>query len=233
MSFPKVVIEITPDTLPGAEVTTQHYRDVTPTKRRLVSLETLLNSFAGTSKTTSMPWVDLLGLEPRVAIRQQTAEKLDLISAMPTHVRTIKASLREDHVPKEVVVKFPPLVWVAGWRKGALSGAHLFTAPALPISLSDPQLLSPFPWGNIREDGDICWGVNDIATVQRSITNLDALNQWFFHSTTFNDHIVREHGGGFTTFVKWKGGEATALPFTYLGKQVTLATAAKWLDTLL
>jgi len=103
---------------------------------------------------------------------------------VPTKVRT--AEFRLDGGPRAMTVPFPEILFVFTVSEGRILDSRLF-ACVPPIGRSYDRLYR-FPFGNVYEEGNICWGGNILPQINEPIV-LDGVVSRFFTSG-FSGHLV-------------------------------------------
>ncbi len=106
---------------------------------------------------------------------------------VPAKVRTADFTLH-DVGPKRITVPFPEMLFVFSIREKRISDSTLF-ACIPPIGRAHDRLYF-FPFGNVWEDGRICWGSVHQPQIEEPIV-LDTMVTRFF-SSAFSGHLV--HG---------------------------------------
>lgn len=106
---------------------------------------------------------------------------------VPAKVRTADFNLH-DVGPMKVTVPFPEMLFVFSIREKRISDSTLF-ACIPPIGRPHDRLYF-FPFGNVYEDGRVCWGSVHQPQIEEPIV-LDTMVTRFFGSV-FSGHLV--HG---------------------------------------
>ncbi|UOE58131.1 prokaryotic E2 ligase family D protein [Cytobacillus oceanisediminis] len=109
------------------------------------------------------------------------------VMTTPPATRKITLDLRSNHIPAELTIPVPPLVWIFEIFKNAqgektLTHSMIFTIKHELLSLKDKVLHAPYP--NIGVNHGICWGRGNTPSVPtaKSLQNVPAR----FFSQPFN-----------------------------------------------
>jgi len=105
---------------------------------------------------------------------------------VPAKVRTAEFNLR-DFGTLKITAPFPEMFFVFNIRDKRITDSLLFSCIP-PIGRSYDSLYF-FPFGNVYEDGTICWGSVSQSTIEEPIV-LDSMVTRFFNSV-FSGHLVQ------------------------------------------
>lgn len=137
---------------------------------------------AGLSRTT---WIDLLGATtPGIAIsRGGGRNAVWTVLAFPARQKQVR------HVDyAQLTWNLPPTTWVVKWNT---AGGHvtswLFAGPTRITSVTDTQRVVAFPFGNVYDHGQVCWG--NVVLTTLNISDPLAIDNVFFASR-FNHDLV-------------------------------------------
>lgn len=136
--------------------------------------------------STSRRWVDLFSGPMPMAIGLKGDTTTILV------VRTWPAGHQwEDKVGKQKFA-LPPVIIGGTWKNDArfLVWSGVGVLPAIPAHFSPDTLIHPWPFGNVYDDGHICWGLNTNQDLVFPSTIFTMANRFF--DTPFNSDLRRE-----------------------------------------
>lgn len=93
----------------------------------------------------------------------------------------------------EFVVPYPALAFAFTVKKGNLIKSLCFAVKE-EDNISDNTMLYHFPYANVYENGNICWGTNKLPEI-RKLEELDVLVDMFFGAPYNEDLFVSSHAG--------------------------------------
>ena len=91
------------------------------------------------------------------------------------------------------MLPFPGLIFLFKVERGILTNSRCFAIQALPRAVTPETEIYMFPYGNVYDDGKLCWGSNfDISHVE-SVASLETVVETFFNATMNRDLFKEQH----------------------------------------
>src|SRR5512146_2565814 len=111
------------------------------------------------------PWTDWLGWAG-LAWRGSWDKECQLILRRPAGQRLVHAYHDEGELEDATVTIPVPMVWDLSWTDRRLSHSAIWLVKDDGVrSLTQPGIVRPWPYGNVYDDGHVCWGENRVDDV--------------------------------------------------------------------
>lgn len=188
----KVPLDAGQQTIAGDSISVESYSDtglIRSQKTNINRLHLWLTGVVGRSAERSGPvartWLDFLTLPTPLVIGQAGPRTTVLL------IRTWPEGHQWDDAIGKQKFAIPPVIIGGTWdtEKKVLLWSGVAVTPVIPSKFDPAFLVHPWPFGNVWDDGHICWGENSTKDLNTPAAISVMANRFF--DTPFNQDLRR------------------------------------------